>query len=63
MDLALYGRVLRRFWLLVLVGLTLAAALAILSVARVSSDGLSYRSDEVWQSTTTLLLTRKGNPF
>ncbi len=44
-------------------GLTLAVALAILSVARVSSDGLSYRSDEVWQSTTTLLLTRKGNTF
>ena len=37
--------------------------LAILSVARVSSDGLSYRSDEVWKSTTTLLLTRKGNTF
>ena len=63
MDLALYGRVLRRFWWLVLGGLTLAVALAILSVARVSSDGLSYRSDEVWKSTTTLLLTRKGNTF
>ena len=63
MDLALYGRVLRRFWWLVLGGLTLAVALTILSVARVSSDGLSYRSDEVWQSTTTLLLTRKGNTF
>ena len=49
--------------MLVLVGLTLAVALAILSVARVSSDGLSYRSNEVWESTTTLLLTRKGNPF
>jgi hypothetical protein len=47
----------------VLAGLTLAATLATLSVARVSSDGLSYRSDEVWKSTTTLLLTRKGNPF
>ena len=49
--------------MLVLGGLTLAVALAILSVARVSSDGLSYRSDEVWESTTTLLLTRKGNTF
>ena len=49
--------------MLVLGGLTLAVALAILSVARVSSDGLSYRSDEVWKSTTTLLLTRKGNTF
>ena len=37
--------------------------LAIFSVARVSSGGLSYRSDEVWQSTTTLLLTRKGHTF
>ena len=44
-------------------GLTLAVALTILSVARVSSNGLSYRSDEVWKSTTTLLLTRKGNAF
>ena len=49
--------------MLALGGLTLASALAILSVARVSSDGLSYRSDEVWESTTTLLLTRKGNTF
>ena len=49
--------------MLVLGGLTLAVALATLSVARVSSDGLSYRSDEVWKSTTTLLLTRKGNAF
>ena len=49
--------------MLVLGGLTLAVFLAILSVARVSSDGLSYRSDEVWKSTTTLLLTRKGNTF
>lgn len=44
-------------------GLTLAVALAIFSVAHVSSDGLSYRSAEVWQSTTTLLLTRHGNTF
>src|SRR5262245_47859348 len=41
----------------------LAMARAVVSVARVSSAGVSYRSKEVWQSTTTLLLTRKGNPF
>jgi len=44
-------------------GVSLAVALAIFSVARVSSAGLAYRSPETWQSTTTLLLTRKGNPF
>ncbi len=49
MDLALYGRVLRRFWWLVLVGLTLAIVLSIVSVARVSSNGLAYRSNEVWE--------------
>jgi hypothetical protein len=41
----------------------LAVGLTILSVARVSASGLSYRSAEVWQSTTTLLLTQKGNAF
>jgi hypothetical protein len=63
MDLALYGRVLRRFWGLVAVGLTLAVVLSILSVASVSSHGLSYRSKVMWQSTTKLLLTRDGKPF
>jgi hypothetical protein len=62
-DLALYGRVLWRFRWLVLLGLLLAAALTVLSVARVSRDGLSYRSAEVWKSTSTLLLTRNGKTF
>ena len=43
MDLALYGRVLRRFGPLVATGVILAAGLAILSLARVTSHGLSYR--------------------
>jgi hypothetical protein len=63
MDLALYGRVLRRFWWLVLGGLLLGIALSIFSVAHVSRDGLTYRSQEVWKSTSTVLLTQNGKTF
>lgn len=63
MDLGLYGRVLWRFRLLVLVGLVLAVALAVLSVARVTSDGLTWRKQQRWQSSTTLLLTQHGFPW
>jgi hypothetical protein len=64
MDLALYGRVLRRFWWLVLPGLALACALAFLSLARVSPNGsIAYRHPVVWQSTTLLLLTQPGFPW
>ena len=63
MDLALYGRVLRRFrWLLAL-GLVLAGFLAILSVAKITSHGISYRKPAIYQSTTTLLLTQNGFPW
>jgi hypothetical protein len=62
-DLALYAKVLRRFWWLVVPGLLLAAALAFLSMVRVSPDGVTYRKPEVWQSQTLLLLTQPGFPW
>jgi hypothetical protein len=63
MDLSLYGRVLWRFRWLVLSGILLAILLAVLSVAKVSSHGLSYRKHEVWQSSTRILLTQNGFPW
>jgi hypothetical protein len=62
-DLQLYGRVLWRFRFLVTCGLALAVALAILSVARVSGDGLEYRKAELWKSTTRLGVTQNGFPW
>jgi hypothetical protein len=63
MDLALYGRVIWRFRWLVAFGLILAIALSVLSIAKVSAHGLSYRKHEVWQSSTTVLLTQRGFPW
>ena len=60
MDLSLYGRVIWRFRWLVALGLILAIALSVLSIAKVSSHGLSYRKHEIWQSSTTVLLTQHG---
>jgi hypothetical protein len=66
-NLRLYMRVLRRFWLIVALGLVLAFALAFASLAKVSfahgSLSASYRQQEVWQSTTRLLVTQKGFPW
>jgi len=62
-DLAEYGRVLRRFWPLVVAGVILAAGLAFLSLVRVTSHGVSYRKPVVWQSQSMLLLTQPGFPY
>jgi hypothetical protein len=35
----------------------------VLSVAKVSSSGIVYRKPEVWQSTSTVLLTQHGFPW
>lgn len=63
MDLQLYVRVIWRFKLLVLTGLLLAIGLALLSMVRVSSDGLQYRESELWASSTRLLVTQRGFPW
>jgi len=60
MDISLYGRVIWRFRWLVALGLILAIALSVLSIAKVSSHGLSYRKHEIWQSSTTVLITQHG---
>jgi hypothetical protein len=63
MDLELYGRVLRRFWPLVVTGLILAVGLAFLSLVRITPNGVSYRKPEVWQSQAVLLLDSPGFPW
>lgn len=62
MDFGLYARVLWRFRLLVLVGLVLAASLAMLSLVRIGTDGVTYRQSELWGSSTRLLVTQTGFP-
>ena len=67
MNLPLYLRVLRRFWVVVALGLVLAIALTFASLARVSyvhgSLSVSYRQQPVWQSTTRLFVTQEGFPW
>ena len=63
MDIPLYGRVIWRFRWLVALGLILAVALSVLSMAKVSSHGLSYRKHEIWQSSSTVLITQHGFPW
>ena len=63
MDLNLYAGVVRRFWRLFVAGVLLAFALAFLSFFRVSSEGIGYRTSEVWQSQSLLLLTQPGFPY
>ena len=63
MNLPLYGRVLWRFRGLVSTGVILAILLAVLSVAKISSHGLAYRKHELWQSSSTVLLTERGFPW
>jgi hypothetical protein len=62
MDFGLYARVLWRFRLLVLFGLTLATSLALLSFVRVDTEGIGYRQVELWSGTTRLLVTQRGFP-
>lgn len=65
MNLPLYGRVLWRFRLLMVIGLLLASSLALLSIARVNVHGnpyVSYRTSELWTSRATLLVTQKQFP-
>jgi hypothetical protein len=67
MDLAVYLRVMARFWQLLVCGLALAIALAVVSFVRVDFDGvtpqLQYRSHETWVSASTLFVTQEGFPW
>lgn len=66
MDLQLYGRTLWRHRLILLTGISLALALALLAVVRVEfRDGrpsFYYRQPEIWQAITRLHLTQRGFP-
>jgi hypothetical protein len=59
MDLALFFRVLWRFKAIVLLGLSLAFALAFLSYVKVdfSNGKMTYREHEQWESLSTLFVT------
>jgi hypothetical protein len=61
-DFKLYARVLWRFRLLVIAGLVLALALALVSTVSVGRNGMSYRESELWSSTLRLLVTQSGFP-
>src|SRR5689334_8767941 len=63
MDIKLYGRVLWRFRVLVIVGLIAACALATVAMFHVSSNGLKYRQTETWSSTARLFVTQEGFPW
>jgi hypothetical protein len=66
MDLSLFLRVAWRFRVLMLLGLCLALALALLSFVNVSfANGrfeLQYREAELWTSKATVLVTQEGFP-
>ena len=62
MDLRLYGRVIWRFRIVVVIGLLMAVALAVLSFVRVSPSGISYRQSEDWSASTTYFLSGEGFP-
>jgi hypothetical protein len=62
-DIQLYTRVLWRFRFLVLIGVVLAATLAVFSVVKVSSNGLRYKQYELYSSSTRLIVTQQGFPY
>lgn len=61
-DIALYADVLRRHRTIVLVGVVLTFGLVVLSIARISPSGISYRSPQIWSNQATLVLTQQGAP-
>ena len=63
MDFRLYARVLWRFRLLVACRVPARHVLALLSVVRVSSDGLTLPQTELWSSTARLGVTQSGFPW
>ena len=62
MDLQLFGRVIWRFRLLVIVGLLVAVFLATLSLCKIGPHGLKYRGAEQWVSYSRVLVTESGFP-
>jgi capsular polysaccharide biosynthesis protein len=62
-DLIAYWGVLRRRRRIVVVGIWLAASLALISLVKPSSGALAWRSPPVYKASTTLLVTQPGNPW
>jgi hypothetical protein len=66
-DLSLYFGVIRRFRVLVGLGVVVAIVLAGLSMARIDlrsgKPALSYRETETWTSRSQLLITQTGFPW
>lgn len=67
MDLNLLFKVFWRFRALLALGFALAALLALTSLFRIELAGglpsVSYRDDEIWLSTSTVLVTQDGFPW
>jgi hypothetical protein len=63
MDLRVHAAVLWRFRLLMGAGVLLALLLAILSIAKIGSSGVTYRDKEQWLSHETLLVSQTGFPI
>ena len=63
MDVLAYVGVIRRQWIVVLVGLVIAQALALMAVVRVTQDGLAYRSPPIYAARSTLFVTQEGFPW
>jgi capsular polysaccharide biosynthesis protein len=63
LDLIAYWSVLRRHRRIMVVGLFAAAALAFISVMKVSSSGLAWRSPPIYRASTTLEVTQPGSPY
>jgi len=62
-DFRLYADVVSRHRKLVVYGLGLAFALALLTMLRVGPDGVGYRQSEEWSSTSRLGVTQQGFPW
>lgn len=63
MDLPLFARVMKSHRHVVVVGITLAIVLSVLTLLRIGPGGVSYRQDEEWVSYTTLMVTQQGFPW
>ena len=63
MDVLAYVGVIRRQWIVVLVGIALAQALALMAVVRVTPHGLEYRSPPIYAARSTLFVTQQGFPW
>jgi hypothetical protein len=63
MDLGRFIMVVWRFRTLLAAGLLLATLIAVASLCRISTSGLTYREQESWTSASTLFITQSGFPW